>query len=63
MPPRKAMPVSRGVSTRSRGHRADLDESPIKKSRHDAPSTDESDIEVDIEDSLVQVVHLHTYAV
>lgn len=56
MPPRKAMPVSRGVSTRSRGHRADLDESPIKKSRHDAPSTDESDIEVDIEDSLVQVL-------
>lgn len=54
------MPESASTRLRSRGHRADLDESPTKKTRHDAPSTDESDIEVDIEDSVVQVVCLQT---
>ena len=64
MPPRKAVAVPLGFSTRNRtrSNRADLGESPTKKIRHDAPSTDESDIEVDLEDSVVQVICLHTHA-
>ena len=43
---------------RTRSNRADFEESPTKKSRHDATSTDESDIEVDLEESVVQVMFL-----
>ena len=43
---------------RTRSNRADFEESPTKKSEHDAPSTDESDIEVDLEESVLQVTFL-----
>ena len=43
---------------RTRSNRADFEESPTKKTRHDAPSTDESDIEVDLEESVIQVIIL-----
>lgn len=46
---------------RTRSNRADFEESPTKETRYDAPSTDESDIEVDLEESsLVQVISLKT---
>lgn len=44
---------------RTRSNRADFEESPTKETRYDAPSTDESDIEVDLEESsLAQVKSL-----
>ena len=48
---------------RTRSTKADFEESPTK---HDAPSTDESDIcdiEVDLEDSVVQVIFLQNLCI
>lgn len=52
MPPKKANSAVQGVSTRPRTRSAPdeqpLAESPTKKFKHDAYSTDDSDFEIDI---------------